>query len=94
MNYAICNQICITFLEDISSTFTLCKLIETIKTDTMNNKIIGYWNEKKEKLKQKYKIIKDEDLGFCDGKEKEMMEMLGYKLGKTIDELRSIIVEL
>ncbi len=60
----------------------------------MNKTIIGYWNEKKEKLKQKDEIINDEDLGFCEGKEKEMIEMLGYKLGKTIDELRNIIVKL
>ena len=60
----------------------------------MNKTIIGYWNEKKEKLKQKFEIINDEDLGFCEGKEKEMIEMLGYKLGKTIDELRNIIVKL
>jgi hypothetical protein len=60
----------------------------------MDKKIIGYWNEKKEKLKQKYEFITDQDLGFCEGKEKEMMEMLGYKLGKTADELRNIIVAL
>ena len=70
------------------------KLCLTIKLDTMNTKVIGYWNEKKEKLKQKYEIITDQDLGYCEGKEKVMMEMLGYKLGKTIDELRNIIVEL
>ena len=54
----------------------------------------GYWNEKKEKLKQKYAIITDDDLQFCDGKETEMMEMLGYKLGKTKEELRNIIASL
>ena len=55
---------------------------------------IGYWNEKKEKLKQKYAIITDEDFLFNEGKEKEMMEMLGYKLGKTKEELRKIISKL
>jgi hypothetical protein len=55
---------------------------------------IGYWNEKKEKLKQKYAIITDEDFFFNEGKEKEMMEMLGYKLGKTKEELRKIISKL
>jgi hypothetical protein len=58
------------------------------------NTITGYWNDKKEKLKQKYTIITDEDLNFCDGKEKEMMEILGYKLGKTKDELLSLISDL
>jgi len=60
----------------------------------MNTNVIGYWNEKKEKLKQKYAIITDKDLRFSDGKEKEMIEMLGYKLGKTKEELRNIIAAL
>ena len=60
----------------------------------MNTKAIGYWNEKKEKLKRKYEILSDSDLCFNEGKEKEMIEMLGFKLGKTKQELISIIVEL
>lgn len=52
---------------------------------------IGYWNEKKEKLKQDYPTITDNDLLFQEGKEKEMLEMLGYKLGKSKEELRNII---
>jgi uncharacterized protein YjbJ (UPF0337 family) len=57
----------------------------------MDTNVKGYWNEKKEKLKQKYEIITDDDLIFNDGKEKEMLEILSYKLGKTQDELRNII---
>ncbi len=57
----------------------------------MNTKELGYWNEKKEKLKQKYTIITEEDVHFLEGKEKEMMEMLGYKLRKSEEELRNII---
>ncbi len=57
----------------------------------MYNNVIGYWNGKKEKIKQKYPFITDEDLNFHEGKEVEMIEMLGYKLGKTIDEMRGII---
>ena len=55
---------------------------------------IGYWNEKKEKLKEMFKIISDEDLRYREGKEKEMMEMLGYKLGKSKEELLTIIERL
>lgn len=58
------------------------------------NSTIGYWSEKKEKIKQKYAILTDEDLLFCEGKEKEMIELLGYKLGKTSEEVRNIIVAL
>jgi hypothetical protein len=54
----------------------------------------GYWNKAKVKLKQKFPIITEEDLNFHEGKEKEMIEMLGYKLGKTIEELRYIIATL
>jgi hypothetical protein len=57
----------------------------------MDKNVIGFWDERKEKLKQKYPVIKDEDLSFNEGKEREMIEMLGYKLGKTKEELVRII---
>jgi hypothetical protein len=57
----------------------------------MDRDRLGYNNETKIKLKQKYPIITDEDLHFREGKEKEMMEMLGYKLGISKEELRNII---
>lgn len=60
----------------------------------MNNNVIGYWNRKKEKLKQKFPIITNKDLRYREGKESEMIEMLGYKLGKTNQELLHIIVAL
>jgi hypothetical protein len=55
---------------------------------------IGYWNKKKEKLKVKFPILTEKDLLFYEGKEKEMLEMLGYKLGMTAQELLYIIVEI
>ncbi len=57
-----------------------------------NNK--GYWNTKKGIIKQKFPFISDEDLNFHEGKEVEMIEMLGYKLGKTKDEMRLIVDSL
>jgi hypothetical protein len=57
-------------------------------------KIIGYWDIKKEKLKLMYPDITEEDVTYPEGKEKEMIEMLGNKLGKSKQELLSIIVEL
>jgi hypothetical protein len=60
----------------------------------MNTNEIGYWNKKKVKLKEKYPVIKDEDLCFHLGKEKEMIEMLGYKIGISNQELLNIIVGL
>ena len=48
---------------------------------------LGYWNVKKEKLTQKFSGITDQDLNFHVGKEKEMIEMLEYKLGLSKLEL-------
>jgi hypothetical protein len=56
--------------------------------------IQGYWDKKKEKIKVKYPFIKESDLLYREGKEQEMMEMLGYKLGKSKQELLTIIVAL
>jgi hypothetical protein len=60
----------------------------------MNTDVLGYWNEKKVKIKQKFPHIKEEDLNYREGKEKEMMEILGYKLGLSNQELLKIIVTL
>jgi len=60
----------------------------------MNNNLLGFWNDKKEKLKKKYPVITEEDVLFREGKEKEMIEMLGNKLGKSKLELLNIIVGL
>ena len=60
----------------------------------MNTKVAGYWDQKKEKLKQKFPNITEEDLLYREGKEKEMIEMLGYKLGKSQQELLNIIVAI
>lgn len=60
----------------------------------MNSNLIGYWNKKKEKLKQRFPIITDDDLRYREGKEKEMIEMLGNKLGKSKQELLNIIVAI
>ena len=60
----------------------------------MRSSTIGYWNEKKEKLLKKYKNLTEKDLCFDEGKEKEMIEILGYKLGKSKQELLKIIIAL
>ena len=60
----------------------------------MSLNVIGFWDSKREKLKQIFPLITDEDLSFNEGKEKEMMEMLGNKVGKTKEELIQIITFL
>jgi len=60
----------------------------------MNSNVIGYWDKKKEKLKEKFPFITDDDLRYNEGKEREMIEMLGYKLGKSKLELLNIIIAI
>ena len=60
-----------------------------IKTELKLN-----WNEKKDKLKQKYAFITENDLMFEEGKEEEMYGKLQVKLGKTREELDKFINRL
>ncbi len=60
----------------------------------MNINKTGYWESKKGKLKEKFPDITEEDLRYPEGKEKEMIEMLEYKLGKSKMELLSIIIAI
>jgi uncharacterized protein YjbJ (UPF0337 family) len=54
----------------------------------------GTWNEQKGKLKQRFATLTDNDLLFQEGKKDEMLGRLQIKLGKTKEELRSIIAGL
>ena len=53
--------------------------------------IKGNWNEIKGKLKMEYATLTDDDLLYAEGKKDEMMGKLQLKLGKTKEELQSII---
>ena len=52
------------------------------------------WNEKKEKLKQKFFMLTDRDVLFVEGKEDEMLGRLQFKLNKTELEVRKLLSEL
>jgi uncharacterized protein YjbJ (UPF0337 family) len=54
-------------------------------------KMKGSWNEIKGKLKQSYGNLTDDDLVFAEGKDDELLGRLQKKLGKTKDEVRSMI---
>jgi hypothetical protein len=60
----------------------------------MKTEVEKSWNLKRDKLKQKYIGITDNDLFFRLGSEKRMIEVLSYKLGKTEKELLQIIIAL
>ena len=94
MNYVNFKKNNVTLFIGRSIIFTLSEFSLSPIVDIMNHNIIGFWNSKKEKLKQQFQIITEEDLQFREGKEKEMMEMLCNKLGKSKEELRNIITEL
>ena len=54
----------------------------------------GNWHEQKGKLKQQFASLTDDDLTFEEGKKEEMMGRLQKKLGKTKDELHTLISKL
>lgn len=60
----------------------------------MRTNTVRYWKDKREKLLKKYDNLSDKDLRFNLGKEKEMIEVVGSKLGKSMKELLSIIITL
>lgn len=61
---------------------------------TNKTELNGNWNEQKGKLKQKFAILTDNDLLFERGKRDEMLGKLQIKLGKTKEQLNSIIAAL
>ncbi len=52
----------------------------------------GYWNKKKAKFKQLFPDLIDGDLLLIQGEENEMMNSLSNKLGKSRQEILSIII--
>jgi uncharacterized protein YjbJ (UPF0337 family) len=54
----------------------------------------GNWNELKGKLKQRYSSLTDDDLLFEEGKEDELLGRLQKKLGKSRDEIRSMLRDI
>ena len=56
--------------------------------------IMHLWNIKKKKLIKGFPSITDDDLNYREGKEKEMVEILGLKLGKSNLEVLNIIIAL
>ena len=54
----------------------------------------GNWNETKGKLKQQFAMLTDDDLLLADGKQDELLGRLQIKLGKTKEEIHSLIAAL
>jgi uncharacterized protein YjbJ (UPF0337 family) len=62
--------------------------------NSTNDKIKGNWNHLKGKLKQEYAQLTDNDLLYVEGKEDELHGRLQKTLGKTKDEVNTIIERL
>ena len=62
--------------------------------DSTQDKIKGNWNVLKGKLKQKYANLTDNDLTYVEGKEDELMGRLQKGLGKSKDEVNSLIDDM
>lgn len=56
--------------------------------------IKGNWNELKGRLKQKYANLTDEDLTFAEGQEEELFGKLQKRLGKSREEIITMIKSL
>lgn len=54
----------------------------------------GNWNEQKGRLKRAFGVLTDNDLMYEEGQKDEMLGKLQIKLGKTKEELHSIISSL
>jgi uncharacterized protein YjbJ (UPF0337 family) len=54
----------------------------------------GNWNEQKGKLKKAFGVLTDNDLMYEEVQRDEMLGKLQIKLGKTKEELHSIISSL
>jgi len=54
----------------------------------------GNWKVTKGKLKQKFAMLTEDDLLLVEGKQDELIGRLQVKLGKTKEEIRSLIYDL
>jgi uncharacterized protein YjbJ (UPF0337 family) len=61
---------------------------------TNKTELKGNWNEQKGKLKKAFGVLTDNDLLYEEGKRDEMLGKLQIKLGKTKEEINSIISSL
>jgi hypothetical protein len=60
----------------------------------MNSLIRRRWNEAKEKLKQRYSLLSEDDLDFAIGREGELIGRLQNRLGLKKHELFKVLAEL
>jgi uncharacterized protein YjbJ (UPF0337 family) len=65
-----------------------------MKQSNYSNLVNGNWDEQKVKLQVVYPILKDSDLEYKEGKKNEMLIKIQSRLGKTREELATLIASL
>ncbi len=60
----------------------------------MDLELKGHWNETKGKLKEKYGELTDDDLTYAEGQEEQLIGRIQQKLGKTKDEVKSMLRDM
>ena len=56
--------------------------------------LLGNWKETKGKLKQKFAMLTDNDLLLVEGKQDELVGRLQKRLGKTKEQVQTLIAGL
>ena len=92
VNYVIFIKKFTTFIPFASPTFIFRKV--SLQQIIMKRNEVGFMSVKKAKFRQLFPEITYKDLRFREGQERQMLEMLGAKLGKTTKELLFIIIGL
>jgi len=62
--------------------------------EVKRNDVQGNWTIQKDKLKKKFGALTDSDLEFEEGKKDEMLARIQVKVGKSKEELQTIIAGL
>ena len=66
--------------------------IPTVSTTSVPK--AGTWSDQKTKLKAQFSTLTDADLQYENGKKDEMLARIQTKLGKTKEELATLIAAL
>ena len=69
-------------------------IINERKDDMNTLSMKGNWKEIAGKLKQQFANLTDDDLLFAEGKEEELLGRLQQKIGKTKEEIRTLVAKL
>lgn len=61
------------------------------KTTTDNLNINGNWHQKRDRLKQKFSVLTDDDLNYAEGKEEELVGRIQQRLNVPREIAQKII---